>query len=104
MPVVLHYSTFEEITDDIDGARVWGIRFRFDQRAGAMRDPHRELDGETRPGAFAHPSAVRSRRRVYLRLKVNPTKRACVRARSNGAALFAADGAVSSDSPGLGVS
>jgi hypothetical protein len=34
--VTLHYGSFEEITDDIDDARVYGgIHFRFDQRAGA---------------------------------------------------------------------
>jgi hypothetical protein len=36
--VVLEYETFEEITDDIDDARVYGgIHFRFDQRAGASQ-------------------------------------------------------------------
>jgi hypothetical protein len=36
--VVLHYSSFEEITGDIDDARVYGgIHFRFDQRAGARQ-------------------------------------------------------------------
>jgi hypothetical protein len=36
--VELHYSSFEEITDDIDDARVYGgIHFRFDQRAGARQ-------------------------------------------------------------------
>lgn len=36
--VVLHYSSFQEITEDIDDARVYGgIHFRFDQRAGAMQ-------------------------------------------------------------------
>jgi hypothetical protein len=34
--VVLEYGSFEEITHDIDDARVYGgIHFRFDQRAGA---------------------------------------------------------------------
>jgi hypothetical protein len=34
--VKLTYSTLEEITDDIDDARVYGgIHFRFDQKAGA---------------------------------------------------------------------
>jgi hypothetical protein len=34
--VVLHYITLEEITDDIDDARVYGgIHFRYDQEAGA---------------------------------------------------------------------
>lgn len=36
--VVLEYTTFEEITDDIDTARIYGgIHFRFDQRAGARQ-------------------------------------------------------------------
>jgi hypothetical protein len=36
--LVLDYSSFEEITDDIDDARVYGgIHFRFDQRAGAQQ-------------------------------------------------------------------
>jgi hypothetical protein len=36
--VVLEYSTYEEITEDIDNARVYGgIHFRFDQRAGARQ-------------------------------------------------------------------
>jgi len=36
--VVLEYNTFEEITEDIDNARVYGgIHFRFDQRAGARQ-------------------------------------------------------------------
>jgi hypothetical protein len=36
--VVLEYETFEEITEDIDNARVYGgIHFRFDQRAGARQ-------------------------------------------------------------------
>jgi hypothetical protein len=36
--VVLEYATFEEITDDIDDARIYGgIHFRFDQRAGARQ-------------------------------------------------------------------
>jgi hypothetical protein len=34
--IVLEYGSFEEITRDIDDARVYGgIHFRFDQRAGA---------------------------------------------------------------------
>lgn len=37
-PIVLEYETFEEITDDIDDARVYGgIHFRFDQRAGGRQ-------------------------------------------------------------------
>lgn len=36
--IELDYSSFEEITDDIDDARVFGgIHFRFDQRAGARQ-------------------------------------------------------------------
>ena len=36
--VIREYTTFEEITDDIDDARVYGgIHFRFDQRAGARQ-------------------------------------------------------------------
>jgi PAP2 superfamily len=36
--VVLEYGAFEEITEDIDDARVYGgIHFRFDQRAGARQ-------------------------------------------------------------------
>jgi hypothetical protein len=36
--VVLYYESFDEITDDIDDARVYGgIHFRFDQRAGARQ-------------------------------------------------------------------
>lgn len=34
--VTLHYSTFKQITDDVDDARVYGgIHFRFDQEAGS---------------------------------------------------------------------
>jgi hypothetical protein len=33
--IVLHYTTFKAITDDVDDARVYGgIHFRFDQDAG----------------------------------------------------------------------
>jgi hypothetical protein len=33
--IVMHYSTFNQITDDVDNARVYGgIHFRFDQEAG----------------------------------------------------------------------
>jgi hypothetical protein len=33
--VTLHYTSFHDITDDIDDARVYGgIHFRFDQEAG----------------------------------------------------------------------
>jgi hypothetical protein len=36
--VVLEYASFDEITEDIDDARVYGgIHFRFDQRAGARQ-------------------------------------------------------------------
>ena len=38
VPIVLEYTSFEEITEDIDDARVYGgIHFRFDQRAGARQ-------------------------------------------------------------------
>ena len=34
--VVLHYTSWEQITDDIDDARIYGgVHFRFDQSAGA---------------------------------------------------------------------
>jgi hypothetical protein len=34
--VTLHYTTFKQITDDVDDARVYGgIHFRFDQEAGS---------------------------------------------------------------------
>ena len=36
--IALHYSTFKQITDDIDDARVHGgVHFRFDQEAGALQ-------------------------------------------------------------------
>jgi len=36
--VILQYDTFEQITTDIDDARVYGgIHFRFDQTAGARQ-------------------------------------------------------------------
>jgi hypothetical protein len=36
--VTLHYSTFRDLTDDIDDARVYGgIHFRFDQQAGGRQ-------------------------------------------------------------------
>ena len=36
--IVLHYTTFKQITDDIDEARVaGGVHFRFDQEAGARQ-------------------------------------------------------------------
>ena len=35
--IVLHYDRFDEITSDIDDARVYGgIHFRFDQEAGGL--------------------------------------------------------------------
>jgi hypothetical protein len=35
--IVLKYSTFEQITDDIDDARIYGgVHYRFDQEAGAL--------------------------------------------------------------------
>jgi hypothetical protein len=39
--IVLAYTAFDEITDDIDDARVYGgIHFRFDQEAGAHQGRH----------------------------------------------------------------
>ena len=39
--MTLNYSTFRQITDDIDDARVYGgIHFRFDQDAGALQGQH----------------------------------------------------------------
>ena len=39
--VVLNYSTWGQITDDIDDARIYGgIHFRFDQEAGARQGRH----------------------------------------------------------------
>lgn len=39
--VVLHYTAWEQITDDIDDARIYGgIHFRFDQEAGAHQGRH----------------------------------------------------------------
>jgi hypothetical protein len=39
--IVLNYTAFEQITDDIDDARVYGgIHFRFDQEAGAYQGRH----------------------------------------------------------------
>jgi hypothetical protein len=39
--VALHYVRLEQITDDIDDARVYGgIHFRFDQEAGAVQGRH----------------------------------------------------------------
>jgi hypothetical protein len=36
--VILHYTKFKQITDDISDARVYGgIHFRFDQDAGARQ-------------------------------------------------------------------
>jgi hypothetical protein len=33
--IVLHYTTFKQITNDVDDARVYGgIHFRFEQEAG----------------------------------------------------------------------
>lgn len=37
-PIVVHYTSLKQITDDIDDARVFGgIHFRFDQEAGAKQ-------------------------------------------------------------------
>ena len=39
--IVLDYTAWDEITDDIDDARVYGgIHFRFDQEAGAHQGRH----------------------------------------------------------------
>ena len=39
--VVLDYTAFDQITDDIDDARIYGgIHFRFDQKAGARQGRH----------------------------------------------------------------
>jgi hypothetical protein len=39
--VNLSYATLEEITSDIDDARIYGgIHFRFDQEAGAKQGRH----------------------------------------------------------------
>ena len=39
--VVLNYTAWEQITDDIDDARIYGgIHFRFDQEAGAHQGRH----------------------------------------------------------------
>ena len=51
--VVLHYTAWEQITDDIDDARIYGgIHFRFDQEAGArqgLRVGRYMLRSELRP-------------------------------------------------------
>jgi hypothetical protein len=53
--VMLQYSTFRQITTDIDDARVFGgIHFRFDQEAGAKL-------GE-QVGAYVHRNTLRRRR------------------------------------------
>jgi hypothetical protein len=52
--VVLQYSTFRQITSDIDDARVYGgIHFRFDQEAGAKQG--RQV------GAYVHRNTLRRR-------------------------------------------
>jgi hypothetical protein len=39
--VALEYSAFDQITDDIDDARIYGgIHFRFDQEVGARQGKH----------------------------------------------------------------
>ena len=39
--IVLNYTAWEEITDDIDDARIYGgIHFRFDQEAGSHQGRH----------------------------------------------------------------
>jgi hypothetical protein len=50
--VVLQYSTFRQITTDIDDARVYGgIHFRFDQEAGAKQGK--------KVGAYVHRNTLR---------------------------------------------
>lgn len=52
--VVLEYSSFEEVTRDIDDARVFGgIHFRFDQQAGGEQG--------RRVGAYVYKNAFRPR-------------------------------------------
>jgi hypothetical protein len=52
--IALEYETFEDITDDIDTARIYGgIHFRFDQRAGARQG--------TRIGARVYTDNLRKR-------------------------------------------
>jgi hypothetical protein len=39
--LTLNYTSFKQITDDIDDARIYGgIHFRFDQEAGAHQGSH----------------------------------------------------------------
>jgi hypothetical protein len=53
--VTLHYASFEDITDDIDDARVYaGIHFRFEQQAGARQG--------RRIGAYIHQHNLEPRR------------------------------------------
>ena len=41
LEIELNYTAWDEITDDIDDARVYGgIHFRFDQEAGAHQGRH----------------------------------------------------------------
>ena len=38
---MLNYTSWDEITDDIDDARIYGgIHFRFDQEMGALQGRH----------------------------------------------------------------
>lgn len=54
--VTLHYTTFGDLTDDIDDARVYGgIHFRFDQEAGARQG--------RRVGAYVYAHNLRRLRR-----------------------------------------
>jgi len=54
--VTLHYTTFGDLTDDIDDARVYGgIHFRFDQEAGARQG--------RRVGAYVYAHNFRRLRR-----------------------------------------
>jgi hypothetical protein len=56
--VVLQYRSFEQITDDIDDARVYGgIHFRFDQEAGQKQGRH--------IGAFVYRNTLRRSHRGH---------------------------------------
>jgi hypothetical protein len=50
--VTLQYTNFDDLTDDIDDARVYGgIHFRFDQEAGARQG--------RRVGAYVYKNSLR---------------------------------------------
>ena len=68
--VVLNYTAWEQITDDIDDARIYGgIHFRFDQEAGAhqgrqvgkyiLRHHLRAMHGETDAAMTIEPGRSR---------------------------------------------